>query len=1102
MDVLRESDKFSMPVLPSTIVHREALTRALATAIGPRNSSHSTPYKLVLLCAPAGYGKTTLLIDTASQLSSVCCWYILDETDADPAIFLRRLFISIQRGFPELGARFASLLETSISSIGNNSGEWTALFDALLDTLKNDISRPFVLIFCNFHEVARNETINKCVERLIAELPHEGVLVLESRAIPALTLAPLIARRQMFGLGNQELRFTSQEVYELACLQNISAFSFEEADQLTTMFEGWIAGILLGSRLGYAQFQPGAEPWNEPIPGGTYSPILAYIVNEVFKDETSTYEFLQQTAIFDRLTPDYCNALLEISDAARRLAYAEQRGLFVVRDRENANVRQAKDYLCHSALRQLLAEHLRQQSPESYRALHQRAARILRADHHYWQALIHACQAEEYHLAASILLEGTTSHGYEEHTDLILRCLKPFPEAIVKQHPRLLLISSFIHLRRGEFALVPPLLERVEAFLDTPPMEENQREQSMLQAELCIARGHFFFFQGAYQSTQKLCQQALSLLPPDERRLHIRAYQYLGISLIVGTGQVQEGIVQLQHALHMSKSQQNERQTATLHRLIANAYGWIGNNALAEYHQTRAYQIWQKLNSPEEIIYGLTSMGLLKMRQGLVQQAEELLQRALNLARGTAHFKSGEAYALVALGDLYNNLGRYTEALNYLEDGLNLAYECEDRYLICCSLCYLALAHIFLDDAPTAHFLLDQVALRSEERQSFEGCLFSLTQGTVYLLQQDYRHAESFLEDAENTARRTGIQILHIKALLCLVVCYLRQNKRRASWQVGQHIMKLNKKGDFDFLLQVSFSRYSELAAFLKETPETDLAKDEAVPAEPVAPKPAVSSEAALEVAQSGQEIFAFQILALGEPQVFCRGVPVTHWRMARALELFFFLLERGRPTRKDQIIAAIWPDEDSEQIDSTVRTTIYYLRKALGQNSIIFRSGLYSLQLAEAGGGSIWYDVEIFNEHYRRAKKALEHEDDTTAAAAFNTMVDLYTGDYLEPFYNDWCIFRRDQLRQACIDAHHQLALIAWRRKDWDESVHHWQRLLTVDACSEEAHEGIMRCYLQQGKRELALRQFQACNQVLWEELQVRPGAALQKLYRIIAGA
>jgi DNA-binding SARP family transcriptional activator len=552
----------------------------------------------------------------------------------------------------------------------------------------------------------------------------------------------------------------------------------------------------------------------------------------------------------------------------------------------------------------------------------------------------------------------------------------------------------------------------------------------------------------------------------------------------------------------MSRSERNERQAATLHRLVANAYSWIGNHTLAEYHQMRAFQIWEKLHNTVGIIYGLTSMGLLKMRQGLVQEAEEQLRRALHLARETPPFRNGEAYALVGLGDLYNSLGTYAEALHYLEDSLNLAWTCEDHYLICCNLCSLALTYLFLGDAPTAHFFLKQVVLKEGEKQSYEGCLFLLTLGTVYLAQQAYEQAETTLRQAAELARRSNIQILYISALQRLLACYLRQHRRPEAHQTGLQIIELNKKGDFDFLLQIEFRRYSELAEFLAVLPEksaeTVKIAEEVSPGASM-PESLMDQQARIEGIQEREDEQAFRVLALGEPQVISRGVPVTRWRMARSLELFFFLLETGKPVRKEQITMALWPEQEGEQTDSTVRTMIYYLRRALGKQSIISQAGLYSLDLAELGKEHFWYDVDIFKARHLQAKKALEEEDDESAASAFSAMVSLYSGDYVQSFYNDWCIPQRDKLRQAYMDAHHQLAMICWRREDWDESLLHWQRLLSLDVCYEAAHYGVMRCYMQLGKRELALRQFQSCSQILQAELSTTPKASLQKLYRSI---
>jgi len=1107
MDISQKLYETQVPVLPFPILHREALVQLLVNAIEHCSIGQSSLYKLVLFCTPAGYGKTTLLVDAASQISSICCWYVLDESKADFSVFLRTLYANVRRCFPTFGMQLAPLLAGDEADLEDRVGvvtDHSDVVDILLNAFKKEITQPFVLILCNYHEINQNEAINQFIDHLIVNLPQQGTIVIESHAMPNLLLAPLIARGQMLGIGSRELRFTPQEVYDLACLQGITTLSLAEAEQLTNAFDGWIAGILLGSRLGYAHFSSpavqDAENWERSTFIDNYRQLLAYLTNEVFKHETSIFEFLRETSIFTRLIPERCDALLGTDNAATRLAYAELRGLFVTRDRTNGNTSQAREYICHPTLRQILAEHFHQLAPERYRMLHRQAAHLLRTEHQYEQALEHANQALEYRLAADIILDAAPALLYEEHSERLLRWLDLLPEEVVNQYPQLLLIASNIHLRQGEFSLVPPLLDSAEVLLNKMPVDQDGPELLLMQAELHISRGHLLFFQGDFQQTQEHCRRALTLLPLDERKLHVRAYQYLGVALSVGAGQVQEGITHLQQALQISRLQQNEQQIAILHRLVANAYSWIGNHTLAEYHQTRAFRIWKKLNKSQGIIYSLNSMGLLKMRQGFIQQAEELLSQALHESHDIYHFKSGEAYALLALGELHNSLGQYVKALNSLEDELSLARECEDRYLTCCGLCNLAIAYVFLGDTQTAQFFLNQVFLKAGEKNSFESLLFNLTQGTVYLVQQDYGQAEAVLQDTVEAARQASIQIIYISALLRLTICYLRQSKNYAALQTGRYSIDLNKKGDFDFFFQIESRRYSELQAFLDQIASTDLEEKEPfVITEQTPQEDLFARETILPVAQNRQEVSSLQILALGEPKVILNGIPVTRWRMARAMELFFFLLGSGRPVRKSQIISALWPEQDSDQIDSTVRTTIYYLRKALGEKRVIFQAGLYNLNLSPSGENKIWYDVAIFEEQYVQAKKALDVKDEETAETAFSRMVELYNGDYAQSFYNDWCSLLRDRLRQAFMDAHRQLALIAWRRESWEDSLHHWQHLLVMDPCHELAHYNVMCCYLQQGQRELALRQFQRCRLNLREELNIAPGASIQKLYQTI---
>ena len=274
-----------------------------------------------------------------------------------------------------------------------------------------------------------------------------------------------------------------------------------------------------------------------------------------------------------------------------------------------------------------------------------------------------------------------------------------------------------------------------------------------------------------------------------------------------------------------------------------------------------------------------------------------------------------------------------------------------------------------------------------------------------------------------------------------------------------------------------------ELAA-LRAALQIEMAAEEKPQAEPIA------SAAELTVSNKTR----LRILALGEPAILIDEQPITRWRMARSMELFFLLLDSGRPLRKEQIITALWPEED-EHITQTLHSTIHYLRKSLGEPCIASHAGSYRLDLAALYGNEVWYDAAVFQEHHTRARQALENKDDVAAKTALDTMVSIYRGDYLQPFYSDWCSFQRDKLRLAYVDARNQLALIAWRGEQYDESATQWQYILAVDNCQENAHYGLMRCYMRQGKRGLALRQYQRCVETLRDELGAEPGSNIQNL-------
>ena len=225
-------------------------------------------------------------------------------------------------------------------------------------------------------------------------------------------------------------------------------------------------------------------------------------------------------------------------------------------------------------------------------------------------------------------------------------------------------------------------------------------------------------------------------------------------------------------------------------------------------------------------------------------------------------------------------------------------------------------------------------------------------------------------------------------------------------------------------------------------------------------------------------------------------GTPVRRWRVVHAMILCFFLLDHQRPVHKEQIFLELWPERD-EPSDQALRTSVYNLRKILGESAVVSRAGFYSLDLHTVFGESVWYDVAVFQRTYKQAQEALNAGDEEAAERCFGRALELYQGNYLQSFYNNWCALRRDELRRLYLDTLHQMAQISWRAEEYEASAMRWQQMLATDPCLEEAHLGLMRSYLRQGKRGLALRQYQRCVKSLEEEIGTQPGVAIQSLYK-----
>jgi ATP/maltotriose-dependent transcriptional regulator MalT/two-component SAPR family response regulator len=1103
--------KITAPVLPARILHRQRLVTYLEEVVGRAQKEDGTRarYKLVLLCAPAGYGKTTLLADFARSSLLPCCWYFLEREDSDYVVFLRTLLASLQRQFPcleqEVQPLFTNLLcrETSTPT-----RIYQQAIDALCQALASVAEQDFALFLCNYEEVNASATLTHLVDYLLKQLPPQATLVIESRVIPDISFAPLLVRQQMCGMNEGMLRFTAQDIIELARVQGLKELAEGEAEQLAHDFDGWIAGMLLSTYLGdHAAPAPGETglseqvmPWyqKKALASQRRKNLFSYLFDEVYKYNHDVKNFMAYACILAHMEPQMCNDLLETDNAEERLAYLERQGLFITSYIDDGQ----SFYICHPVIRDLFQEQLKKSDPERFSALHRRAARLWQGRGSYEQAMYHALEACAYEQAVEILLIYARALLQQGQVDTIVRWLSAFPSNFLEQQPHLLTIQASTLLAYGQHRKALPLLEQASTLLDAADDTPGSSEQALVLAEIYILRSKALFQEGEYGQALQLCQQALLRLPEHESELRAAAEMRLGICANL-QGDFTTGITYLQRALHTWSYQPSLNQAIEIHGALANTYYLVSKLDLAEHHLSCALSYCERAHDLHNTVNNRILQGLILMRQGCFAEAEAVLQQALAQARSATGYQRGEAYALGNLGLLALREGNNRQALAYCQEGLVLACQCGNRSL--CNSIYstMALAYLLLGDQTSAQHFADKIVVgeQTEMGVGYERVWRKLTEGMIYLYQGSYGQAYASLAEIVALLQRTELRQERLQAMLRLAACQVARRQVSEAIELLEEVGRVLDESETDRrLVLVEVEWLVQLRPLIQSEPRlsglrTLLGLEE----RPAQTAPVVQEATGPEIAE--ERCARLKILAFGEPMVLIDEQPIKNWRRISAMELFFFLLDAGQPLSREKVVAALWP-EDDEQADKAFHMALYYLRKALGKMCIVFGADGYSLNLAACYGEDVWYDVRDFLQRRSEAEQALERGEEECAQQAWLKMVKLYRGDYGSSFYSDWCSQRRDELRTAYLEALRHLAQAAWRQKDFERSLSYWRKALSVDNCLEQAHHGIMLCYMAQGKRSAALRQYQVCKEILRQELRVEPGASLQGLYQRLRGA
>ncbi len=402
--------------------------------------------QLILVCAPAGSGKTAMLADWARRGQRQVAWLSLDAGDNDPARLWRHAVAALDRVRPGIAEQVGPLLGPPAPPS----------FEGLVTALVNELdARPgggeVLLVLDDYHLIDAQQ-VHASLTFLLGHLPPGLRLVLASRSDPPLPLARLRAGGQLAELRADDLRFSAEEAAALLRETLGADLPGAAVAALAARTEGWAAGLQLAALSLRGQADPAGFV---AAFSGSHRYVLDYLAGEVLdRQAEEVHGFLLETSVLEHLSGPLCDAVTGRAGSQAMLEAIEQAGLFLLPLDE---VRGWWRY--HRLFTDLLRARLQQEQPARVAALH-RAAAAWHQEHGLADdAVRHAVAAGEMSWAARLIEQHFDALFYLRGEGATLqRWLSALPADLIRSRPRLLLAQAALADASGRAEAVEGLL--------------------------------------------------------------------------------------------------------------------------------------------------------------------------------------------------------------------------------------------------------------------------------------------------------------------------------------------------------------------------------------------------------------------------------------------------------------------------------------------------------------------------------------------------------------------------------------------------------------------------------------------------------------------
>ncbi len=495
------------PLRESAMVERDRLLTRLSDSGGR---------SVIILKAPAGYGKTTLTGQWYVHLDptvDLAAWYSLDATDNDLGRFFSYLVAALRVQEHNFGGTILTQLNAGVRLSS------ASLCGSFLNEIAEQGKRVNIVLD-DFH-VLHNAEIISAMSQIISNAPANLRLVIASRETPALPLGRLRGLGRVIEITGEELRFRGPEIGSFLSLAGQTKLSAGQIHAVEKHTEGWATGLQLASislsnRDDVSEFISTLS--------GSYRDVADFLVEDVLQRlDQDTRGFLLQTSILERLSPSLCDSVTGTQTGRQMLDRLESKSLFLFRLDNDGEW-----YRYHHLFSEFLRKYLESEQADVVVQLHIRASDWFAGHGFIEEAIQHALAGKDVDRAARFLNRACDDLFYSGRLNILAEWYKQIPEVNLHQYPRILLDQAWSVILEWKFPLARRMLDTVHAILrDKEDLGDAEGEVVFLHSMLKHREMMYALFRDDMPLAARLCKEMLQDFPLSDPYLRGNLYTCL-----------------------------------------------------------------------------------------------------------------------------------------------------------------------------------------------------------------------------------------------------------------------------------------------------------------------------------------------------------------------------------------------------------------------------------------------------------------------------------------------------------------------------------------------------------------------------------------------